>query len=793
MHDSKLAILTQYLARGWALVPLHDVSAGVCSCGRQCGASAGKHPRYARWQEPDQLIRDQRTLASLLGGGGADRWNWGVATGPISGIWVMDIDPASGGDIALKALVEELLEHDERIPQTLTLGPTGGGGRHLVFAWPTGGEVIHGSQTRNRYGFLPGLDVRGQGGQIVVAPSVSGKGAYGGVLIDVPVVAVGPALLARLTGGNGTGGGDRAPGGTDASAGPRTPATAALTPPGGDGGVGGLMAARHRAYAERAVSSLLAELRGAPVGTRNDAAFRVACRLLELANAPWSGVERDTAWWWWLEAASAHPDGVRVPRAELDSVWRSAAARIGDGAAAPPSDDGAWGAIGGTVIPFSLTSPAVGSANGGVPGVAVEAGQAVENGLTETQITGQTSETTMVVDPYEQAVRVEIGRIQVREEARRRIEIAKVGDPAARAEALAAAMVDTEGLDGLPELRPVVADLLYLDSCARIIGPSGHGKSFVALDLAGSVGAGQVWAGRDVTQGRALYLAAEGVAGIRKRVRAWEIRRGVRMTGVDFLPFAVQAVSPEWAGFVEMARRRRPSLIVLDTQARITVGVNENDASEMGVFVDAIERLRAATGACVLLVHHKGLNGVQGRGSTAVRAALQTELDVSKLGPLVSVATAKQKDGEEGPPVVFRLEQVNVQSDPFAPADLGGVLAWQPDTVAPGTAGLSDDELTGKVGEAALVARRVFATGQGGTKAEYRVVLMDSKEHSIKVSKATFYRVWADLQGRKIIGKVRGTSSWIYVPPERRAEMTEPTSPDLGEPGGFYAPSVFGN
>lgn len=363
MHDSKLSTLSHYIRHGWALVPLHDVSdGGRCSCQRDCGGSAGKHPRFNRWQEVSQLIRDERTLASLLAAPGGWRWNWGVATGPISGIWVLDVDPASGGETAFMALIRELGEAGELLPETLTLGPTGGGGRHLVYAWPADGREVRGSQTKNRYGLAPGLDVRGVGGQIVVAPSVSGKGAYGGVLLDAPVAHVGPVLLDRLTGGErGDGRVPRHTSPPDAAVGadPRMPA-----PVQGGNTTDSITAARYRAYADAAVAALIQELRDAPVGTRNDTAFRVACRLIELINATWTGLDVSAVCGVWWEAAQDHPDGTRVPYSELDAVWRHAAARVGEEQAAAPGDDG-WHGVGGTVIPFSSISPVVGSANGG--------------------------------------------------------------------------------------------------------------------------------------------------------------------------------------------------------------------------------------------------------------------------------------------------------------------------------------------------------------------------------------------------------------------------------------------
>jgi hypothetical protein len=235
--------------------------------------------------------------------------------------------------------------------------------------------------------------------------------------------------------------------------------------------------------------------------------------------------------------------------------------------------------------------------------------------------------------------------------------------------AFEAELLDTDGLDAIPELEPLIDGFLYLNSMARVIGPSGSMKSFVMLDFAGHIGAGRDWRGHRTAQGLVIYLVAEGGGGIRKRVRAWEQYHGRRMTGVQFLPRPVQATDDlGWAVLLEACKRRKPSLVIFDTQARITVGVEENSAKEMGLIVQKLEDLRAACNACVALVHHQGLNGEHGRGSTSVKGALQTELRVVKKGKgvhetRITVSSDKQKDDEEEPDLVFALEQVKLAGE----------------------------------------------------------------------------------------------------------------------------------
>jgi hypothetical protein len=123
------------------------------------------------------------------------RWpaaNLGVPTGERSGLLVLDVDPASGGPESLAAL--------ERVhgplPRTAK-ARTGGGGMHVFFVYPVGEEV------RNSAGKLgPGLDVRGEGGYVVVPPSRT-RGDY--EWIDRSPLAGASWLIERLEGASDTG------------------------------------------------------------------------------------------------------------------------------------------------------------------------------------------------------------------------------------------------------------------------------------------------------------------------------------------------------------------------------------------------------------------------------------------------------------------------------------------------------------------------------------------------------------------------------------------------------------
>ena len=217
-------------------------------------------------------------------------------------------------------------------------------------------------------------------------------------------------------------------------------------------------------------------------------------------------------------------------------------------------------------------------------------------------------------------------------------------------------LVDTYGLDDIAEPVPLVGDILYRDSLVWLIGRPGSGKSFIALDLAGSIGAKETWQGLATQGGGVLYLAAEGAAGVKQRVRAWESSTGHAMTGVHFLPVPVQAADPgAWAALVALVAELGVVLVVVDTQARVTVGMEENSATDMGTFVERLEELRRASGACVLVVHHQGRSGEHMRGSTALEGAANTVIRVTKDEDEITLECVKQKDAPEFDKIHLRL------------------------------------------------------------------------------------------------------------------------------------------
>ena len=120
------------------------------------------------------------------------RWpgaNIGVPTGERSGLLVLDVDPRDGGAASLTQLEEVL----GPLPRT-TRARTGGGGEHVFFRYPGPTQEV-----RNSASWVgPGIDVRGEGGYVIVPPSRT-EGAYGWTE-RAPLAEAPSWLLGRMRG-----------------------------------------------------------------------------------------------------------------------------------------------------------------------------------------------------------------------------------------------------------------------------------------------------------------------------------------------------------------------------------------------------------------------------------------------------------------------------------------------------------------------------------------------------------------------------------------------------------------
>src|SRR4051812_18886432 len=87
-------------------------------------------------------------------------------------------------------------------------------------------------------------------------------------------------------------------------------------------------------------------------------------------------------------------------------------------------------------------------------------------------------------------------------------------------------------------------------------------------------------------------------------------------------------------------------MVVIDTLFRALAGGNENACEDMGTVVANADRIRAATGACVLMIHQCGKDAVRGmRGHSSLKAATDSEIEVACGADKVSIAPRHPQAG----------------------------------------------------------------------------------------------------------------------------------------------------
>ena len=246
----------------WAVLPLHSIEGGRCTCGRADCSSPGKHPRTLRG------VKDATTEIAII----RDWWyewpnaNVGIATGATSGFFVLDVDGEEG-----EKSLRELEKQHGALPETVE-SITGGGGRHLFFRWP--GRAI-----KNKVALAPGLDIRADGGYIVAPPSNHTSGRrYEWKYLDEMPLAEAPMWLIDMLSDNTAYGITAKPKATDMV------------------------------------------LEGVPKGARDTTLFRYACRLRA------QGLKREEAEILVLEAAAKckPPFPENEALAKVDSAWKYA-------------------------------------------------------------------------------------------------------------------------------------------------------------------------------------------------------------------------------------------------------------------------------------------------------------------------------------------------------------------------------------------------------------------------------------------------------------------------------------
>ena len=198
-----------------------------------------------------------------------------------------------------------------------------------------------------------------------------------------------------------------------------------------------------------------------------------------------------------------------------------------------------------------------------------------------------------------------------------------------------------------------------------LAGPPKSGKSFLALDMAGAVARGITWRGRATAHGKVAYVAAEGATGLAQRLRAYCEHHNVLPEDLNITMYPHRPKLQDGADSVALATQLQAdgpfAMVIIDTLAASTAGVNENSGEDIGVVLGHCEGIWRSTRAPIVLVHHIGKDETKGlRGHSSMLAAADADIRVTRVDSLRMAKVENLKDGEDGAIFQFGLATVEV-------------------------------------------------------------------------------------------------------------------------------------
>lgn len=202
-----------------------------------------------------------------------------------------------------------------------------------------------------------------------------------------------------------------------------------------------------------------------------------------------------------------------------------------------------------------------------------------------------------------------------------------------------------------------------------LTGVTGTGKTAVLLLLAAATAMGLPIAGREVKQGRVVYLAGENPDDVQMRWIAYGHSLGFDPDSVDvhFLNGATNiAVSLE-ALRKDVEKLGGADLIIVDTSAAFFHGADENSNTDAGKHARTLRTLTTLPGEpAVLVATHPTKNAASDallpRGGGAFVAEVDGNLTLSKADGLVRLHWQGKHRGCDFDPLMFKLETVTAPS-----------------------------------------------------------------------------------------------------------------------------------
>jgi hypothetical protein len=212
---------------------------------------------------------------------------------------------------------------------------------------------------------------------------------------------------------------------------------------------------------------------------------------------------------------------------------------------------------------------------------------------------------------------------------------------------LVAGVLDRPGIytrEQLEELRPredLIAGWIPRRGVVLNAAWRGSGKSFLSLDMAATVATKlpTFWGREVLTHGHVIYVAHEGVDGIKARLEAWEQTHGVRADRILWWTAPLDITDQYLRLELELVALELGTIMIVLDPAR-TTGFKSEDSKDAAAYALALGMLQRRIDGSVIVCQNSGYDRTRERGSTMLGDACDAVFNIAKRPGGVRVLTA---------------------------------------------------------------------------------------------------------------------------------------------------------
>ncbi len=211
----------------------------------------------------------------------------------------------------------------------------------------------------------------------------------------------------------------------------------------------------------------------------------------------------------------------------------------------------------------------------------------------------------------------------------------------------------------------LIEGIIPANSKGQFYGMTDSYKTFQVLHMLFCIANGLPWYGKEVKQGKIVYLAGEGQKGLNKRIEALEAHYKIKNNWTNFIIKNTVQIADEESMknlSVELEVYGSIEMLTFDTLANASVGLSENSSDAWSLVMERFNTYLAPKVSVISWVHHSADDKSEARGSKAKKAAIDWEFKIKgtahKKEKTSTLVCRKMKDAERADTMVFEMKPV---------------------------------------------------------------------------------------------------------------------------------------